>query len=988
MKTISKFIGTCLLALLTVSAAFAQSPKSGNCTVTAVDESGTPIPGVAVMVKGTSVGAVADVSGKCTLPSVSQGATIIVSCIGYEDAEYKFNGNSIKAVLKASSEFLEDVVVVGYGTQRKKDLTGSVTQVKGDVINEFSNASAAGLLQGRVAGVHVQADSGNPGSEVQVVIRGANSVKGSNAPLWIINGFPGDISMINASDIETIDVLKDASATAIYGSRGANGVIIVTTKSAKDGKVVVEYNGSVGIQSLAKKIEMMDAQDYMLFINEKNAFNGKPQLFSAEEILYPRANTDWQDQVFRNAAITSHSVSARGGNEKFQAALTASYFYQDGIIRNNNYQRYSVNADLKYNPTKWLSIRSNIIVSRIDQDAMSSESAGRETSVTANSLLSCPLASVYNEDGSYAFETDLPLTRRNAVAYLDLVTNDKRYDKNKMSLGLTFKPIEGLSIDLAGNRAFSYYRHDSFTPNEYMDLGGEASVSTTNTERYNLEGLVTYEKEIGKHRFSVMGGSTLESYTSYGVSTGTAKGFGSDVFETYDINAATTKGLPTTSYSNWKILSFLGRLNYNYDDRYLLTVNFRADGSSRFSQGHKWGYFPSFAAAWRISNEDFMKNIRWISNLKLRVGYGQTGSTAISSYQTLEDFSTLNTAMNGETIVCYGTGESTKGTLKWETTAQTNAGIDASFFKNRLNLTVDAYYKKTTDLLCDVILPRSAGYTTGVGNIGSLENKGFEVALDGRILDGPVKWDAGINFSRNRNKVLELANGQSVTGSTLSNTVMNDYVNIVREGDPMYIFYGYQEDGYDEDGRIKYVDQNEDGEITEDDRVVIGNPNPDFLLSFNTSISYKRFTLSAFLQGSFGGDLFSFAMSTIAYDYAENKNFYADVANNYWTPTRTDAKYPAIYDITSYKVSDRYVYDATYVKLKNLELSYDIPFKNPNIQKFIVYVSAQNLLTFTNYPLWDPDVNSKGGGDSLNQGIDFMAYPNARSFTAGVRIKF
>ena len=988
MKSFSKFIGACLLALLTVTAAFAQSSKTGNCTVTAVDESGITIPGFTVVVKGTTVGAVADAAGVCTIPSVSQGATLVVSCLGYEEVECKFDGKPIKVVLKDSMEFLNDVVVVGYGTQRKKDLTGAVAQVKGDVINEFSNSSAAALLQGRIAGVYVQSESGNPGASVQVVIRGANSVKGSNAPLWIINGFPGDISMINASDIETIDVLKDASATAIYGSRGANGVIIVTTKSAKDGKVAVEYNGSVGVQSLAKKIDMMDAQEYMLFINEKNAFNGKPQMFTAQEILNPRANTNWQDEVFRNAAITSHSVTARGGTEKFQAALTTSYFYQDGIIKNNNYQRYNINADMKYNPTKWLSIRGNVIVSRIDQDAMTSESAGRETSVTANSLLSCPLASVYNADGSYAFETDLPLTKRNAVAYLDLVTNDKRYDKNKMSLGFTFKPIEGLSIDIAGNRAFSYYRHDSFTPNSYMESGGQASVSTTNTERYNLEGLVTYEKEIGKHRFSVMGGSTLESYTSYGMGTGDAKGFGSDVFETYDINAATTKGLPTTSYSNWKILSFLGRANYNYDDRYLLTVNFRADGSSRFSNGHKWGYFPSFAAAWRISNEDFMKNVSWISNLKLRAGYGRTGSTAIDSYQTLEDFSTLNTAMNGETIICYGTGESTKGTLQWETTSQTNVGIDASFFKNRLNVTIDAYYKKTTDLLCDVILPRSAGYTQGIGNIGSLENKGFEIAVDGHILEGPVKWDAGLNFSLNRNKVLELANGQSVTGSTLSNTVMNDYVNIVREGDPMYIFYGYQEDGYDENGRIKYVDQNNDGEITEDDRVVIGDPNPDFLLNFNTSVSYKGFTLSAFLQGSFGGDLFSFAMSTIAYDFAENKNFYADVADNYWTPTRTDAKYPAIYDVTSYKVSDRYVYDATYVKLKNLELSYEIPFKNRNIQKFVAYVSAQNLLTFTNYPLWDPDVNSKGGSDSLNQGIDFMAYPNSRSFTLGVRIKF
>ncbi len=382
-----------------------------------------------------------------------------------------------------------------------------------------------------------------------------------------------------------------------------------------------------------------------------------------------------------------------------------------------------------------------------------------------------------------------------------------------------------------------------------------------------------------------------------------------------------------------------------------------------------------------------MRNVPWLSNLKLRVGYGLTGSTAISPYQTLDTFGIENAVIDGKIVVGYSTGESFKGSLKWETTSQTNIGLDASFFKNRLNFTVDGYYKKTTDMLNDVDMPRSSGYTKGVANIGSMQNAGIEISADGRIIDSAVKWDAGINFSLNRSKVLSLANGNDVFGSIINNTIINDYLNLVRVGEPMYVFYGYVEDGYDDEGRIKYKDFDGVEGISANDKTIIGNPNPDFMLNFNTSVSYRNFTLSAFLQGVFGADLFALGMATIAYDYAENKNFLADVSDNYWTPERTDAKYPNIWDVTSYKISDRWVYDASYLRLKNLELSYDVPFKKPKIA-VRVYVSGQNLFTITKYPMWDPDVNSKGGGSSLTQGIDNMAYPHARSYTLGVRIKF
>ncbi len=510
MKFICKIIGIFFLALIHVTVAIAQKPSQGTCKVKVLDENGLSVPGATVIVKGTGTGAVADANGICILPSVNYGATLVVSCLGYTDTECIFTGTPITVSIQSSFEFLDDVVVVGYGTQRKKDITGAITQVKGDVVNEFAGAGAARLLQGRIAGVQVQTNSGNPGNTVQITIRGANSVKGDSSPLWIINGFPGDISMINSSDIETIDVLKDASATAIYGSRGANGVIMVTTKGARDGAVAVDYNGSIGVQSLAKKIEMMDAQQYMLFINEKNEINGKPKVFSADEIISPRANTDWQDEVFRNALITSHSISTRGGNEKFQAALSASYFSQDGIIKSSDYSRYSINGDLKFNPKKWLSIRSNIIISRIDQNRMSSESAGRESSVTSNALLSSPLARVYNADGTFAYDADLPVSPRNAVAYLNEVKNKRQYDKNKASLSFIFKPVKGLNLELSGNRQSSQYRADLYTPNTYMNANSaEAQILTTETVDYVLNGIATYDRTFSdKHRFSILGGAS------------------------------------------------------------------------------------------------------------------------------------------------------------------------------------------------------------------------------------------------------------------------------------------------------------------------------------------------------------------------------------------------------------------------------------------------------------------------------------------------
>lgn len=983
----SRALGLTALALGLFSFQFTASGQGkGTCRVKVVDELG-PLPGAAVLVKGTANGQAVDNKGVCTMTSVPEKAVLVVSCLGYDDAEVVWNGKAeITVRMKSSSQLLDETVVIGYGTQRKKDLSGAIAQVKGEVINEYSTLSVANALQGRVAGVEISQLNGQPGAGMQVRIRGANSIKGSNDPLWIIDGFPGDINMINTSDIESVEILKDASATAIYGSRGANGVVIVTTKRAKQGDLHVEYNGSAGVQTLTKTLEMLSGDEYMHYLNDKAAIQGNPAVFTPEQIAANQWSTNWQEEITRPALITDHSVSVSGGNDKMQSIVGASWFRQDGIVKRSGYQRASINAKLNYNISKYVSTSANIIYSYTIHDQMNSQGGG--TSAIVSTFKTSPLATPHYDDGTWNDFVSQPAGGMNPVAYLYEVTNRWRANRIVANAGITIRPVSGLSIQLTGNVRNGLSRKDYFKTKKYPNSVGEASISFGDTMDLSGNGIITYDKSFGKHNINVMGGVTYEQDITKSTSTGTARGFLSDVVESFDLDAADTKGLPTSGYSDWKLLSFLGRLNYNYDNRYLLTVNFRADGSSRYSRGNKWGYFPSAAFAWRASQEDFLRNVDWLSELKFRVGYGVTGSTAISPYSTQNTLESVNVVFDKQTTVGYAPKDTYLGDLRWETTAQLNTGFDLSVFHDRLRITADYYHKKTYDLLNDVEMPRSSGYTTALRNIGSIRNSGVELQADARLIDRSVRWDFGVNFSLNRSKILKLADGKDIFGSKISNTIISDQLNIMREGERMYLFYGYVEDGYDDKGQLTYKDLDEDGSITTKDKRVIGDPNPDFLLNFNTSVSWKGFTLSAFFQGSFGGDIYSLTMASIAYDYANNGNALKDVYYNHWTPDKTDAKYPNLISNLNLKLSDRFVYDATYLRLKNVELSYAIPCKGGFLKKAKVYVSGQNLVTFTSYPLWNPDVNAKGGGSSLTQGVDDSCYPIARTLTLGCRLTF
>ena len=623
----------------------------------------------------------------------------------------------------------------------------------------------------------------------------------------------------------------------------------------------------------------------------------------------------------------------------------------------------------------------------------------RGNTLLHSSFCAAPTVAPYYPDGSYRhLNEDYSFSATgfvNPVAYINEKNRNWYRNRVMSNLAFTIKPFEGFTIRTSGNVENTEYRWDRYDTSKYPNSTGAAGIETSNTVEFTTNNTVTYEKEIDKHNFSVMGGSTYEQY-KYTPFSVIGTGYINDILESYDIGSAAVIDVPSSSYTEWRLLSFLGRANYSYDGKYLATATFRMDGSSRYSKGSKWGTFPSAALAWKISNENFMKSVKPISNLKLRAGYGVTGSTAISAYSTVNLLKSESAVLDKQLYTGFEPRDAYPGNLKWETTAQTNVGIDLGLFDNKIQFVADYYVKKTTDLLNNVQLPTSSGYTSTIMNIGEIQNKGLEFQVDAFVLETKdLKWNVSANIAFNKNKVKELYGDQDITGSWYSLTWMGDYVNLIREGQPFGIFYGYREAGYDSNGKILYL--NSAGEkvlkagLKETDRTYIGDPNPDFNYSLNSSLTYKDFSLSFFIQGVQGNDIMCLSTGSTNYDYGWGLNTFKEVLYDHWTPDHTDAKYPKITSSNTYAISDRFVYNGSYVRLKNIELAYTLPTKKMGAEWFKkgqVYISGQNLVTLTSYPWSDPDVNSRGGSSSVNQGIDHFSYPTAKSVMVGVRLEF
>ncbi|MEJ7692739.1 TonB-dependent receptor [Daejeonella sp.] len=971
---------------------------TGNVT----DSKGQPLIGVSIKVKGTNNGASSDVKGQYTLNLNSEDAILVFTYIGYITQEISVNSRTVINVsLEEDARSLDEVVVIGYGTVRKSDLTGSVSSVGSKEINAIPAANVMQALAGRAPGVQVKQNNGQPGAPISIRIRGTNSIVGNNEPLYVVDGFPvNDALSINNSSIERIEVLKDASAVAIYGSRASNGVVLITTKKGKAGQTKVSFENSFGSQQLIRKMEMMNPLEYANYFNYIQRSLGRAEIFTAsklQEFAAMGEGTDWQDVVFRKSPIQNYILSVSGGDQKSQFSITGGLFDQQGVIRNSDYKRYSLNSNFHHNISEKFDFDVALTLSKNKSARQQSEQGRFGTSLQGRVYGIPSYLPVYNADGTYAepvlLDPRVSEALWNPLNFINETSNILGQNNILLSGGVNYKIVDGLSLRVSGgvesrNSLTNFYQTKKFQ--NVRD--GVASVLSGEYTSLLNENILSYNKVLnGKHSISAVAGATYQSFQNTTLG-GSGRNFLSDVTESYSLSSAGLPGIPTSAFSESTLLSGLGRINYTFDNRYLFTVSFRADGSSVYSPGNKWGYYPSAAFSWRLSEEKFLNLENTIINdLRLKASWGRAGSQAIAPYSTMNQLNPGTTVFGTSLVTTMSPSARLASDLKWETTEQSNFGMELSLLNDRIGVTADYYIKKTSDLLNAVQLPRSSGYTNALRNVGVIGNKGFEFGINSKIFNtSKFKWDLDANMTFNRSKVLKLYGGVDILAGQLQMIRFTDFANTYREGEPLGVIYGYKENGYTSNGLIQYVDQNNDGKIDIKDKVKIGDPNAKLIFGLNSNMNYKNFSFSMFLTGSQGNSIVNMSAVAFSIDNTNGTNKLKDVVNNYWTPQNMTAKYPAPLPTNVYRFSDRYVEDGSYARLRNIELGYNFsPLKGfAGVQNALIYVSGQNLLTLTKYSWIDPDVNTRGGSSSLDQGIDYASYPSAKSITAGLRVNF
>ncbi len=1009
MKSFILIILTYFL-LLVSSAAFAQEAVKGLIK----DENGQPLPGATIVVKGTSVYTTANVDGTFTIPAAKNFPfTLQINSLGFKTQEieiYEITGEAAEVFLK-NDNVLNAVVVVGYGTQKKSELTGAIASVPETILKQpISSVDRA--LQGAVAGVQVTQTSGQPGGGVSIRIRGGSSIQGGNEPLYVIDGYPiynsavgtdavtgsvvNPLSSINPSDIESIDILKDASATAIYGSRGANGVIIITTKKGKADHNVIAYDVTYGVQTLRKKIDVLHAAQFASLRNDAlydtKPVDGKFQYLSQEEIDQLGKGTDWQDEAFQSAPTQNHQLSLSGGSHKTRYAITGSYFNQDGIIRNTDFERFSTRINLDTKPTDRLTIGLNFTGSKTRANVAPS-------GIVTALLTMPPTATVYEPDGSYTLRNPFENIFSNPMASLNEQVN-KTATSRLLGTGFAeYNLLEGLDFKVLLGTDITNTKEDNYIPStiyEGVTTQGSAAVGFLNSSSWLNENTLTYSKEFDKHSINVLAGFTQQEYKRDIVRTG-ASNFVTDnvTYNSLQDGSVTTK--PYSNNAKWALMSYLGRVNYNYDHKYFLTASIRSDGSSRFGKNNKWGYFPSAAASWKISEEKFFSGaLHTISDLKLRASYGATGNQEIGEYQSLATLRSITYLLGDNIVTGFTPNGIANSDLGWETTNQFDAGIDLGLFHSRVIVTLDGYFKKTKKLLLNVEIPWTSGQATSLQNYGAVENKGLELGINTTNLEGALTWNTSINFSINRNKVASIGGGSD-------SYISGNY--IVKVGEPLGTFYGTVTNGILQTGEEStlgvftgnatpkpgdrlYKDISGDGKFTTAlDRTSMGSAQPDFIFGVTNNFAWKGFDLSFFFQGVVGNQILNGNKQTLEL-FNGQQNASASALDR-WTETNPSTTIPRAKVDPAPVFSDRLIEDGSFVRLKSLTLGYSVPkqlIEKIRLSNLRVYVIGQNLLTWTKYTGFDPEITS--GNNTVSQGTDSGIYPVSRTISGGLSIAF
>ncbi|SEL74148.1 TonB-dependent receptor [Parapedobacter koreensis] len=993
--------------------AVTQLPQQRLITGSVTDETGSPLEGVTVTVDGTSAATTTNAQGNYRIQVPETGTILVFTIVGFEALKQPIGDrHTINIVLKASMSDLDEVVVVGYGSQRKRDLTGSVSSVGADQLAAYPTAGAVQALQGRAPGVAVSSVNGEPGQAPRIRIRGGTSINASSEPLYVVDGFAGG-SPPPPEDIQSIDILKDASATAIYGSRGANGVVLITTKSGKAGKTQVGFSSSYSIQEIGKKLTLLNGEQFAQYINEIYQNDG------SSIVPYPNpeqygAGTNWQDAVFRTGGLGNSQLSASGGTDGIKFYTSVDYFNNKGIITNSLFDRISgmSNLDIKLNDRVRFGTKMFYLRSKSDGVLTQEPSGGSTgTGVIMAALKFEPVQDIFGPDGTYTLsqvgdphDNPVAVARERESGRITDLFQGNAYAELDLWRDLTFRSTFGIQTN--------NYRTGEYIPttlNAGRNYGGIGSIAANKQTMVINENYLTYDKRIDEsNRLMVMGGYSYQfSRGEYWRASN--QNFVTNSFSYWNLGGGSNYQNAASSLTEWVLSSFYGRLNYNFKDRYLLTFTGRYDGSSRFGANNKWAFFPSGAVAWNIKEEPFLRDADILSLFKIRASYGETGNTEIGSYRSLAKFSPSFTIINGNPVNAVLPTDVANANLTWESTQQTDIGIDVSFFNSRLSFTADYYNKKTMQLLYDVPLPEYSGYTTSLQNIGSLRNKGWEFALSTINLDRDFKWNTDFNISFNRNKILKLAGGDLLY-STAPGHMLSTDSQILREGQVIGAFYGWVFDGiyqtnddfsaepHKNPGDVRYLDITgrdaegnltgvPDGVVNNDDRRIIGNPHPDFVFGFNNDFRFKNFDFNVFFQGSVGNDMMNY--TRLELDWMAGKSNATIDALNRWTPTNTDTDIPRASGANKSEVSSRSVEDGSYLRLKNLTIGYNIEepkLRHLGVSTLRVYVSAQNIWTVTNYSGYDPEVSFQDS--NINVGLDYGSYPNVKSWTLGVRIGF